>query len=154
MHSKLTLPSNSFKYDNAMVTATVFAPQAIRSNNVLLRIQGKLFIYIPSSPPLTLFIGLLDVVHGLNYNSASQQLIWTPPFTLFGVPILYYKIVAFNITTNSTLPTLSLPCSYCMPTVPCNCYTSKCSRRGNCSINKLHIHWRLVETFKAFKVQF
>ena len=55
VHSKLTLPTNSFKYDNAMVTATVFAPQAIRSNNVLLRIQGKLFIYIPSSPPLISF---------------------------------------------------------------------------------------------------
>ena len=46
VHSKLTLPTNSFKYyDNAMVTATVYAPQAIHSNNVLLRIQGKLFIY-------------------------------------------------------------------------------------------------------------
>ena len=45
VHSKLTLPTNSFKYENAMVTATVFVPQAIRSNNVLLRIQGKLFIY-------------------------------------------------------------------------------------------------------------
>ena len=60
-----------------------------------------------------LLIGLLDAVNGLNYNSASQQLLWTPPFTLSGVPILYYKIIAFNVTTNSTLPTLSLPAIAC-----------------------------------------
>ena len=41
VHSKLTLPTNSSKYDNAMVAATVYAPQAICSNNALLRIQGK-----------------------------------------------------------------------------------------------------------------
>ena len=67
---------------------------------------NKLFFYIPLA---SLLIGLLDVVHDLKYNSASQQLLWTPPFTLSGVPILYYKVILFNITTNSTLPTLSLP---------------------------------------------
>ena len=42
VHSKLTLATyNSSKYDNAMVTATVYAPQAIRSDTALLRIQGK-----------------------------------------------------------------------------------------------------------------
>ena len=42
VHSKLTLTTNnSSNYNNAMVTATVYAPQAIRSDNVLLRIQGK-----------------------------------------------------------------------------------------------------------------
>ena len=70
---------------------------------------NKLFFYIPS----LLLIGLLDAVNGLNYNSASQQLLWTPPFTLSGVPILYYQIIAFNVTTNSTLPTLSLPAIAC-----------------------------------------
>ena len=42
VHSKLTLTTNnSSKYNNAMVAATVCAPQAIRSDNTLLGIQGK-----------------------------------------------------------------------------------------------------------------
>ena len=79
---------------------------------------NKLFCYIISLS--LLLTGLLDVVHDFNYNSASQQLLWTPPFTLSGVPILYYKIkiIAFNALTNSaitnsTLPTLSLPATAC-----------------------------------------
>ena len=42
VHSKLTLTTNnSSKYNNAMVAATVYVPQAIRSDNALLGIQGK-----------------------------------------------------------------------------------------------------------------
>ena len=41
VRSTLTLPTtNSTKYDNAMIAATVYAPQAVRSDNALLRIQG------------------------------------------------------------------------------------------------------------------
>ena len=42
VYSKLTITTNnSSKYNNAMVAARVYAPQAICSDNASLRIQGK-----------------------------------------------------------------------------------------------------------------
>ena len=41
VRSNLTLSTtNSTKYDNAMIAATVYTPEAKRSDNALLRIQG------------------------------------------------------------------------------------------------------------------
>ena len=81
------------------------------------------------SPPIS---GLLDVVSDLNYNPVSQQLSWTPPFTLSGVPISHYRITISHyritvsdsnmlqvFTTNSTLPTLSINSSN-----PCQQYNA------------------------------
>lgn len=74
------------------------------------------------SPPIS---GLLDVVSDLNYNPVSQQLSWTPPFTLSGVPISHYRITVSDsnmlqvFTTNSMLPTLSINSSN-----PCQQYNA------------------------------
>ena len=49
VRSNITLATNSTELDNALVASTVYAPQAVPSDTVILRIQGMLvgLTYVP-----------------------------------------------------------------------------------------------------------
>ena len=110
--SNLFLSTNSRHFDRAFITSTV---SAVTSDTVFLRIQGVLcrinycriiypFLLLSMSYNCLLFSGLLNVVNDLNYDRTNQQLSWTPPFTLSGVPISHYRISINSDSNNNNSP--------------------------------------------------
>ena len=107
--------TSSPKYSNAEIRATVYNPQPVLSNEVILKVQGMNVHTISTILLRYKCVGLLKSVKNLIFNISSKWLSWLPPPTLDGVDILHYivsvidtKLNVVSYTTNSTSTNISL----------------------------------------------
>ena len=120
-----TISGDDLRYNGAQITGVFNLPECFNSPNVTdtitLNIQGiksvRMVVFILCVSFLT---GLLEAPSDVMFDIVSRDRVivsWSPPFTLDGIPILYYivniisqGVVTEQINTTETLITLERPC--------------------------------------------
>ena len=123
--SCLGVMPTDLRYNGAQITGVLDLPECFNSSNVTdtitLNIQGikslRMVVFILCVSFLT---GLLEAPSDVMFDIVSRDRVivsWSPPYTLDGIPILYYTVniisqgvVTEQINTTETLITLERPC--------------------------------------------